>query len=685
MSVSSSPSATAQTPTTKPPVVVIQDDSFQDDSFETSDNGIHRKKRAKTKGNDSSSKPINQQPPPIFHPESNRLLDAMLHPLLKRDFLHDHFRKDAVHIQRHHQPDSCSSESNVLVSDICKNYLFDLDARQIFAETSSENVFLWLRRPPPSEDSPTDTCSKNSVPQQQQPATLNSVEISDPETAYALHKSGSHPAYCRAPPILEHHLVGSLLRATGLGGGHYHPPHVETVTLGGGTTLGRGEVELFIGASSASSSQGYNGAKRSRSGNTNNGTTPAEKKKKHTTGWHTDFQENFTIQLSGIKRWTLRRGRVRHPLRGTTPHYARDSSVVENQLKVARLSCLAGNGTTSGVEFDSSYGFEYGEHNAYGPEQTVTLYPGDVLYFPSGMWHCVETLEPGISLNVSLMGTTYATLVCEALQHLLVGSNEGWREIVTSRPGDEDGAERLEGLLGGLSNLVDNFVTKQGGAQSLLPPALCHPPLGNDDDDDEEEEEDGSFENDASGDENDKACDSKEGDDQSSSDGLMDEQIEDGSDNGDEDDTPSSGIIIPMDDFEGPPGWTCSRPSNAKLVRNPLASLIAMSDIAGHHQQEHQNSSGANASNNGDEQKETTKQYVLNVNFAGNEMMESHIRVILETSNPKLVDLMDWYLKCEARMQDPGGQVMNDQSDNPAAGTTPPLCLFYYGYFSWSN
>ena len=84
-----------------------------------------------------------------------------------------------------------------------------------------------------------------------------------------------------------------------MGGGHYHPPHGETVTLGGNTTLGRGEVELFISAAAPPATSKEHG--------------------KHTTGWHTDFQENFTIQLSGIKRWTLRRGRVRHPLRATTP------------------------------------------------------------------------------------------------------------------------------------------------------------------------------------------------------------------------------------------------------------------------------------------------------------------------------------------------------------------------------
>ena len=198
-------------PAVKLPVVII----IQDPS---TDNDIHQKKKAKTS-------PITQ--PRILHPNSNKLLDNMLYPLTRDDFLKHHFRKDAVHISRNQ-----SSNASELVLDISNNYLFGLDTREIFTETSSENVFLWLRPP---------TASSTNK-------TLNSVEISDPDTAYALHISGRHSAYCRAPPILEKHLVSSLLQATGLGGGHYHAPHSsETLTLGGNTTLGRGEVELFIG------------------------------------------------------------------------------------------------------------------------------------------------------------------------------------------------------------------------------------------------------------------------------------------------------------------------------------------------------------------------------------------------------------------------------------------------------
>ncbi len=39
-------------------------------------------------------------------------------------------------------------------------------------------------------------------------------------------------------------------------------------------------------------------------------------KKGHLTDWHFDFQENFTIQLSGTKRWKVMRSGITHPIRG---------------------------------------------------------------------------------------------------------------------------------------------------------------------------------------------------------------------------------------------------------------------------------------------------------------------------------------------------------------------------------
>ena len=153
------------TPTTTPPVIVVQD--CNDD--------IHKSKRART-SNDESNGNIRCS---VFDPTSSNLLDTMLHPLSKSDFLKHHFRKDAVHISREQMS---PHDTETLVSDICQNYLFGLNVRQIFEETSSENVFLWLRPPPLAAADGTTTSNHDG--NKHPPPILNSVEISDPETAY---------------------------------------------------------------------------------------------------------------------------------------------------------------------------------------------------------------------------------------------------------------------------------------------------------------------------------------------------------------------------------------------------------------------------------------------------------------------------------------------------------------------
>ena len=89
------------------------------------------------------------------------------------------------------------------------------------------------------------------------------------------------------------------------------------------------------------------------------------------------------MQLSGKKKWRLKEGSVNHPLRGCTPHYLSPDSV-ESQLKAARLS-----------NPDFQFGWPNGSDmkNSYGEEQEAIVNPGDMLYFPAGMWHSVETIE----------------------------------------------------------------------------------------------------------------------------------------------------------------------------------------------------------------------------------------------------------------------------------------------------
>ena len=123
---------------------------------------------------------------------------------------------------------------------------------------------------------------------------------------------------------------------------------------------------------------------------------------------------------------------------------------------------------------------------------------------------------------------------------------------------------------------------------------------------------------------------------------------------------PSNGIIVSADDFVVPPWWNSLRPQKTKAVKNPLATLIPMTDITGDSCD--RQLTNLNCIRNGDERKARleTRQYVLNVNYAGNEM-ESHVRVIFETSKARSIEKMEHYCASGS----------TDKDDDT------PLCLFF--------
>ena len=60
-------------------------------------------------------------------------------------------------------------------------------------------------------------------------------------------------------------------------------------------------------------------------------------------------------------------------------------------------------------------------------EQELFINPGEIIYFPAGMCHSVETIEKGISINISLMSVNYASLVSSAIHHFLI-NKDAWRQ-----------------------------------------------------------------------------------------------------------------------------------------------------------------------------------------------------------------------------------------------------------------
>ena len=59
----------------------------------------------------------------------------------------------------------------------------------------------------------------------------------------------------------------------------------------------------------------------------------------------------------------------------------------ESELKVARLS-------NPGCKYGWTHCSDM--KNSYGEEQEVIMNPKDMLFFPAGMCHSVETIEEGI-------------------------------------------------------------------------------------------------------------------------------------------------------------------------------------------------------------------------------------------------------------------------------------------------
>lgn len=504
------------------------------------------------------------------------LLETLMFPLNPELFMSNCFRQKAVHIR---------SNKNDRASDISTKYMFDLDAKQIFHETSSDSVFLWVK---PKKD----THSKANVNDN----TLHSIEISDPDTAYLLHQNSNYASYCRAPPELEQPLVSQMLRDTGMGCGQYDPSDEKT-------TLARGEVETFIGTTN------------------------------HFTNWHTDFQENFTIQLSGRKKWTLKQGSVKHPLRGTTPHYRSTPDVIENQIKAARLS---------------NHDYEYGmilDSNSFGDEVEIIMEPGDILYFPAGMWHKVETLEYGVSINISLMGSNYANIFCKALEHELL-KREEWREVIcngipniSNSPNDHV-VKTMERLIScSLPQIIQNFETN-GFAASIFPPFIRDPPNFQleslHDEQEDDKQEGGSHEH---------SVDSYNGD--------GDDDMEEEEFSVQNPIMESSEDVIDIHEFSqsNKLNFLTSK-KNVSLKKNLLASLIKMTDV----------------SSSMDKDK-----YILNVNFAGSETHESAIRVLLQDST----GLLDTWCSYEK------GKI--NEKEMESFFMDPPSALIYYGYLVYTK
>ncbi|KAF4657150.1 hypothetical protein FOL47_008573 [Perkinsus chesapeaki] len=211
-----------------------------------------------------------------------------------------------------------------ILDDICGEYLGGLDIEEMLEASSSDTIHVWLTPNGPFHN---------------EPAT--SIELHDPSAAIAALKTGAAQLYFPAPQPLADLMCRSIADGLGI------PKPCQEYS---DHTI-RSEIETFIC------------------------------RKGHNTDWHTDFQTNFTIQLSGRKRWTLKKAElsssssITYPIRGRSPHFS-TSSNHEQQLKAGRMQ--------------DPY-TEYRPPDEYftkdGTAEEVILSPGDVLFHPAGVWH----------------------------------------------------------------------------------------------------------------------------------------------------------------------------------------------------------------------------------------------------------------------------------------------------------
>jgi ribosomal protein L16 Arg81 hydroxylase len=145
---------------------------------------------------------------------------------------------------------------------------------------------------------------------------------------------------------------------------------------------------------------------------------------------HFDRNENFTIQLTGAKRWQV----------GVTPMVpvAPDGYTLGSSAITPMLAPLLAGAPRP-------------------PERAVDLDPGTVLYVPRGTVHHTGSKKSSWSLNLSYCPSTWLDLLRVGLQERLAASPR-WRGIVTGAGGDPVArdANRLPELLAELRALLDD-------------------------------------------------------------------------------------------------------------------------------------------------------------------------------------------------------------------------------------
>ena len=178
---------------------------------------------------------------PVLAPDED-VLAAFVYPLTVQQFMREHFCKRSV-VWRGGMD---------RVESILNDYLYRGSTKELVRNTASESVHCWLKKVADAANGTVATGAGNLSPQQ-----LDSLKLDDRDQAITAFEAGAS-LYFRAPQLMHDAFVPALSDCLGMAWAGYYDP---------GQTQPTGEIEVFV----------------SRTG--------------HTTNWHTDFQQNFTMQV----------------------------------------------------------------------------------------------------------------------------------------------------------------------------------------------------------------------------------------------------------------------------------------------------------------------------------------------------------------------------------------------------
>lgn len=167
------------------------------------------------------------------------------------------------------------------------------------------------------------------------------------------------------------------------------------------------------------------------------------------TACHFDQIDNFTVQLSGTKRW----------------RYAPNRHV--------RLPVVNYNVKTPRPYNEEMWLYSSRELPTKLPDgaELVELTAGQMIYLPRGMWHEVESVGDSVSLLFGFGACTWIDVLLPALRTLLLRQEE-WRESALLLE-DDGGAERAQASLRPLLKKLARMLTELDPADVL--PAVRQP------------------------------------------------------------------------------------------------------------------------------------------------------------------------------------------------------------------